>query len=365
MRHQQNKKKTAWKKSRTFGDIKGGRMRIKLKDNIVKREHSLLKPTEFDKCPIYIMENPSRDYFPITIDHIESVLNQLPEKDVSCITHIWLRKPNSKVNCQSYFTTGSGVYAIILYPFPKNNKISIGKSKPSHKLLTWYKGYASEPVKERDNWYIEFTEENARRYYLERLLMHEIGHCVNVWLVYNKAANYKSENSADNYALNNKLEIMEQQIQLNDHNKQEYPPMHTAEHLLNATMVKTFGCPRSRNAHIERKKSKCDYILSSCPTAEQIQSIEDRVNEVISQNLPVTVEFMTHEQAKDIVDLSKLPADASETLRIVRIGDYDACACIGLHVSHTSEVGTFKIISYDYDEERQTLRIRFKLIEKK
>ena len=148
---------------------------------------------------------------------------------------------------------------------------------------------------------------------------------------------------------------MEQQIQLNDHNKQEYPPMHTAEHLLNATMVKTFGCPRSRNAHIERKKSKCDYILSSCPTAEQIQSIEDRV----------TVEFMTHEQAKDIVDLSKLPADASETLRIVRIGDYDACACIGLHVSHTSEVGTFKIISYDYDEERQTLRIRFKLIEKK
>ncbi len=96
---------------------------------------------------------------------------------------------------------------------------------------------------------------------------------------------------------------MEQQIQLNDHNKQEYPPMHTAEHLLNATMVKTFGCPRSRNAHIERKKSKCDYILSSCPTAEQIQSIEDRVNEVISQNLPVTVEFMTHEQAKDIVDL--------------------------------------------------------------
>ena len=49
---------------------------------------------------------------------------------------------------------------------------------------------------------------------------------------------------------------MEQQPQLNDHNKQEYPPMHTAEHLLNATMVKTFGCPRSRNAHIEKKNSR-------------------------------------------------------------------------------------------------------------
>ncbi len=93
--------------------------------------------------------------------------------------------------------------------------------------------------------------------------------------------------------------------------------------------------------------------------------IEDKVNAAIDQNLPVTVEFMTHEEAKDIVDLSKLPADASETLRIIRIGDYDACACIGLHVSNTSEIGTFKIISHDYDEERQVLRLRFKLLEKK
>lgn len=156
------------------------------------------------------------------------------------------------------------------------------------------------------------------------------------------------------------MEIIMEQPQLNAHNKEEYPPMHTAEHLLNATMVKTFGCPRSRNAHIEKKKSKCDYQLDSCPTDEQIQVIEDRVNEVIRQHLPVTTEFMTQDQAKEIVDLSKLPDDASETLRIVRIGEYDACACIGLHVENTSEIGTFKIISYDYADGR--LRIRFKLI---
>ena len=155
---------------------------------------------------------------------------------------------------------------------------------------------------------------------------------------------------------------MEQQPQLNDHNKQEYPPMHSVEHILNATMVKTFGCPRSRTAHIEKKKSKCDYELSSCPTDEQIQAVEDKVNEVINQHLPVTIEFMLKEEAKDIVDLSKLPEDASETLRIVRIGNYDACACIGLHVENTSEIDTFKIISQEYDEEKKVLRIRFKLI---
>lgn len=148
---------------------------------------------------------------------------------------------------------------------------------------------------------------------------------------------------------------------LNAHNKEEYPPMHTAEHILNQTMVRMFGCPRSRNAHIERKKSKCDYLLDSCPTDSQTAEIEAKVNEVISMNLPVTVEFMPRSEAASIVDLSKLPEDASETLRIVRIGDYDACACIGAHVRNTSEIGRFRITSHDFEDGRW--RVRFKLEE--
>lgn len=147
--------------------------------------------------------------------------------------------------------------------------------------------------------------------------------------------------------------------QLNAHNKAEHEPAHTAEHILNATMVKMFGCPRSRNAHIEKKKSKCDYILESEPSAQQVAEIEAKVNEVISQNLDVTAEFMSREEASKIVDLSKLPEDASETLRIVRIGDYDACACIGAHVGNTSEIGSFRIISHSY--ENGVWRLRWKL----
>ena len=154
---------------------------------------------------------------------------------------------------------------------------------------------------------------------------------------------------------------MEQEVQLNEHNKAEYPPMHTAEHILNQTMVRLFGCPRSRNTHIERKKSKCDYQLSEAPTAEQMAAVEQQVNDVIDQHLPITIEFMPRKEAAHIVDLSKLPADASETLRIVRIGDYDACACIGAHVENTSEIGHFKLLNYDYAEGR--LRLRFKLVE--
>ena len=147
---------------------------------------------------------------------------------------------------------------------------------------------------------------------------------------------------------------------LNTHNKAEYEPAHTAEHILNQTMVRMFGCPRSRNAHVEKKKSKCDYILDAELSAEQVAEIESTVNAVIAQDLDVTIEFMTRDQAAAIVDLSKLPEDASDTLSIVRIGDYDACACIGAHVRNTSEIGTFKVISHSF--ENGVWRLRWKVI---
>lgn len=149
-------------------------------------------------------------------------------------------------------------------------------------------------------------------------------------------------------------------VELNAHNKQEYPPMHTAEHILNQTMVRMFGCTRAMNAHIERKKSKCDYVLSAQPAEEQIQAVEAKVNEVITSNLPITVEFVTQDSIPAGVEVYKLPEDVSETIRLVRVGDYDTCACIGIHVDNTSEIGQFKIISHDYEDGR--LRLRFKLV---
>lgn len=147
---------------------------------------------------------------------------------------------------------------------------------------------------------------------------------------------------------------------LNTHNKLEHEQSHSAEHILNQTMVRIFGCPRSRNAHVEKKKSKCDYILDVEPTAEQVAQIEAKVNEIIAQNLDVTIEFMSRAQAAEIVDLSKLPEDASDTLRIVRIGDYDTCACIGAHVQNTKEIGLFKIISHSF--ENGVWRLRWKVV---
>lgn len=161
-----------------------------------------------------------------------------------------------------------------------------------------------------------------------------------------------------NFRLNNKFRM---NIELNEHNKKEYPPMHTAEHILNQTMVRMFDCPRSRNTHIERKKSKCDYYLDKAPTDAEVQQIEDAVNEVIRKNLQVTEDFVHIEDAEDLVDLSELPDDVSEMLRIIRVGDYDVCACIGSHVENTSEIGEFYITTHSFDKGRW--RVRFKLKE--
>ena len=151
-----------------------------------------------------------------------------------------------------------------------------------------------------------------------------------------------------------------EETNLNPHNKQEYPPMHTAEHLLNATMVKLFGCERSKNAHIERKKSKCDYHLDQAPSEAEVAQVEALVNEQIAQQLPVTIEMMPRSKAAQLVDMSKLPDEAGELLRVVRIGNYDACACIGAHVENTSEIGGFKITTHSF--ENGVWRVRFKLI---
>ena len=146
---------------------------------------------------------------------------------------------------------------------------------------------------------------------------------------------------------------------INEHNKQEFPPAHTAEHILNGTMVKMFGCRRAKSAHVERKKSKLDYDFPRALTPEEVEAVERRVNEVIDSDMPVVMEFAQQNDVAERFDLERLPQGATQTVRIVRIGDYDECLCAGTHVQHTAEIGRFRISSTRYQEG--TLRLVFRL----
>ena len=151
---------------------------------------------------------------------------------------------------------------------------------------------------------------------------------------------------------------MEEPI-INEHNKQEFPPAHTAEHILNGTMVKMFGCRRAKSAHVERKKSKLDYDFPRALTPEEVEAVERRVNEVIDADMPVVMEFAQQNDVAERFDLERLPQGATQTVRIVRVGDYDECLCAGSHVEHTAQIGHFRISSTRFQDG--TLRLVFRL----
>lgn len=163
-------------------------------------------------------------------------------------------------------------------------------------------------------------------------------------------------------------------IILNEHNKEEFPPAHTAEHLLNQVMQRMFDCDRSRNAHIERKKSKISWIIDHKPDHKEEQAIERQMNELIAEDLPVTFEFVTRVELEGLVfnsepdspdarlSLDRLPEDASETIRLVRIGDFDVCPCIGKHVRSTAQIGRFEMLGTNWDQEKRSFRIRYKVV---
>ena len=148
----------------------------------------------------------------------------------------------------------------------------------------------------------------------------------------------------------------------NDHNKEEFPPAHTAEHLLNQTMIRMFGCGRSFNAHVERKKSKISFHLDQKPSRQDEREIENRMNELIAQDLPVTFEYATIDNLPPEVSADRLPSDVSDTIRLVRIGDYDVCPCIGKHVRSTSQIGRFELLGTNWDEQEHSFRVRFKIV---
>ena len=141
-----------------------------------------------------------------------------------------------------------------------------------------------------------------------------------------------------------------------------FPPAHTAEHLLNQTMQRVFGRVRSFNAHVERKKSKMSFHVDHKPTRQEEKEIERRMNELIAEDLPVTFEFVKRDELPEEISTERLPDDASDTIRLVRIGDYDVCPCIGKHVRSTAQKGRFEMLGTNWDQMERTFRVRFKIV---
>jgi misacylated tRNA(Ala) deacylase len=134
--------------------------------------------------------------------------------------------------------------------------------------------------------------------------------------------------------------------------------MHTAEHLLTATMRRLFDSPRNLEFHLGDTKTKCDYEVARPLGPDDAHAIEDAVNAEVARGHLVSVVHITRSDAEHL-DLWKVPHEA-ETIRVVSIGDVDATPCSGDHVAHTREIGRFVLRSFEM-RSPTVVRIRFGL----
>jgi hypothetical protein len=207
-----NKKETAWKKSRKFGDVKGGRRHPKISNGIFRKFHTLKPPTFHDKLPIFLKDNPSKDfYFPADEIEISSQLLKLPETLTDEITHIWLRRIKTTDyqtgnELQAIFICGSGVNLIAINAFPRDLKMQFGDEKPNRKTLRFYSKWIGDqsPIRsESGKWFLQWSEAAIKDYYLNHLLLHEVGHFVDRYStrVRSKTSRKEAEDFAESFAI--------------------------------------------------------------------------------------------------------------------------------------------------------------------
>ena len=202
------KKYTAWKKSRKFGDVYGGRERLKFEDNIFARAHSLERPPPGQILPILLEENPSRDFFfPISAEEAQEALKELPKRDYEGITHIWLRRLNKADYYKGEyplgtFVCGSGARIITLYPWPNDMIMRYGKKKPSNTTINEAEKFGATVKRTSKGWQSKWTMKGVRKFYINAILYHEVGHHID-WYYRNwSAANRRQvEDYADQYAI--------------------------------------------------------------------------------------------------------------------------------------------------------------------
>jgi alanyl-tRNA synthetase len=126
---------------------------------------------------------------------------------------------------------------------------------------------------------------------------------------------------------------------------------HSGQHLLSAVLAELLG-HTTVSVHIGQHSSTIDLDASQL-TPEQVVQVEERANEVITENRRVEVTF---EEAATAIGLRKTPT-RSGTLRIVTIADLDRSACGGTHVRATGEIGS--ILLRKVERARKGVRVEF------
>ncbi|MBP5193818.1 MAG: alanine--tRNA ligase, partial [Clostridia bacterium] len=131
---------------------------------------------------------------------------------------------------------------------------------------------------------------------------------------------------------------------LADH-KEETTKLHTATHLLHAALKKVLSEDvAQKGSNITEERLRFDFNFPRPMTPEEIKTVEDMVNEVISQNIPVVMREMPVEEAKEQKFVGLFSDKYGEVVKTYSIGDFSREICGGPHAATTGELGKFRIV---------------------
>ncbi|HLH06307.1 MAG TPA: alanine--tRNA ligase-related protein [Terriglobales bacterium] len=136
--------------------------------------------------------------------------------------------------------------------------------------------------------------------------------------------------------------------------RRDHMQQHSGQHVLSAGFIELFQMP-TVSFHMGNESCTID-LSTKAVTAEQIVKAEELANRVVFENRPVTVRFVSVDEARTL-GLHKLPELQKDEMRLVEIKDLDLCACGGTHVAHTSQIGP--ILIRKTEKVKQGVRVEF------
>lgn len=121
--------------------------------------------------------------------------------------------------------------------------------------------------------------------------------------------------------------------------------LHTATHLLHQVLKDVLGdMVEQKGSNITEKRLRFDFSYPEKMTAEQIASVEKKVNEIIEADLPVSSEETSLEHALEEGAIGLFRSKYGDKVKVYRIGDFSLEICGGPHVGGTGELGRFRIV---------------------
>ena len=136
--------------------------------------------------------------------------------------------------------------------------------------------------------------------------------------------------------------------------RRDHMQQHSGQHMLSAAFLELFEMP-TVSFHMGEESCTID-LNAKVVSTDQIVKAESRANQIVSENRPVGVRFVSVDEARTL-GLRKLPESQKDEMRLVEIKDFDLCACGGTHVAHTSQIGP--ILLRKTEKVKQGIRVEF------